>query len=133
MQQATVVLEQGLALCRATEIRFAQPYVGASLGSAYLWSGHTADAVPLLENAVEAITTMRILGLRSWFMTSLVEAYLVLGQITEAREQAEQAVALARAQQQRGFETWGLKLLGDIHAHDSTEIDQSGVDQGAAK
>ena len=104
------------------EFHIALPTVAALLGSAYLWSERAADAVPLLEEAVEAITAMRVLGLRSWFITFLAEAYLVPGQVAKAREQAEQAVALARAHQQRGSEAWGLKVLGDIHAHEPTEI-----------
>ncbi len=108
------------------EIRFALPFVAASLGSAYLWSGRAADAVPLQEEAVEAMTAMRILGFRSPLITFLAEAYLVLGRVAEAREQAEQAVALARAHQERGFEAWGLKLLGDVHAHEPAEAEQAG-------
>ncbi len=38
LAQGTRVLEPGLALCRATEIRLALPYFAAFLGSAYLWS-----------------------------------------------------------------------------------------------
>jgi len=68
---------------------------------------------------------MRILGLRSWFITFLTEAYLVLGRIAEALEQAEQTVALARAQKQRGWEAWALKVLGDIHAHEPGEVEQA--------
>jgi class 3 adenylate cyclase/tetratricopeptide (TPR) repeat protein len=123
---ATRVLEQGLALCRGMEIRFALPFVAAALGSAYLWSGRAADAVPLQEEAVEAFTAMRIQGFRSRFITFLAEAYLVLGRIAEAREQAEQAVALARAHQERGWEAWGLKLLGDVHVHEPAEAEQAG-------
>jgi tetratricopeptide (TPR) repeat protein len=78
--------------------------------------------VPLLEEAVEALTAMRVLAFRSSAIAFLAEAHLVLGRVAEAREQAEQAVALARAHQERGFEAWGLKLLGDIHAHESAEV-----------
>jgi hypothetical protein len=49
----------------------------------------------------------------------------VLARTVEAREQAEQAVALARADPQRGWEALGLKLLGDVHALAPTEMDQS--------
>jgi tetratricopeptide (TPR) repeat protein len=126
---ATRVLEPGLALCRAMESRLALPYVAASLGSAYLWSGRAAEAVPLLEEAVETVTAMRILGARSLSITLRAETYLVLGRIAEAREQAEQAVALARAHQQRGFEAWGLKLLGDVHAYEPAEPEQGGAGQ----
>jgi tetratricopeptide (TPR) repeat protein len=82
------------------EIRFALPFAAALLGSAYLWSGRAAEAVPLLEEAAEAFSAMRIPGVLSWLFQSLAEAYLVVGRIAEAREQAEQVVALARAHQQ---------------------------------
>jgi len=80
----------------------------------------------LLEEAVEAITAMRIRGLYSLLITLRAEAYLVLGRIAEAREQGEQAVALARAHQERGWEAWSLKLLGDVHAHEPAESEQAG-------
>jgi hypothetical protein len=32
---------------------------------------------------------------------------------------ADQAVILARARTERGHEAWGLRLLGEIHAHPS--------------
>ena len=69
------------------------PFVAACLGSAYLWSGRATDAVPLLEEAIEAFTAMRILTFRSLSITFLAEAYLILGRIAEAREQVEEAVA----------------------------------------
>ena len=62
-------------------------------------------------------------------MTFVAEAYLVLGRIAEAREQAEEAVALTRAHQQRGWEAWGLKVLGDVHAHEAVEVGQGGAEQ----
>jgi tetratricopeptide (TPR) repeat protein len=96
------------------------------LGSAYLLSGRAADAAPLLEEAVAAITAMRMLGLRSWLITFRAEAYLVLGSIGEAREQAEQAVALARVHLERASEAWGLKLLGDDHAQEPAEAEEVG-------
>jgi len=80
--------------------------------------------VALLEEAVEAITAMQMLGLRSLFITFLAEAHLVLGQRAKARELAEQALALARDHQQRGREAWSLKLLGDIHSQAPAEAAQ---------
>jgi class 3 adenylate cyclase/tetratricopeptide (TPR) repeat protein len=119
------VLEQGLALCRTMETRFVLPFVAAFLSSAYLWSGRAADAVPLLEEAVEESTAMGFLGYRPLLMTFRVEVCLVAGQVTEAREQAEQVVALARAREQPGWEAWGLKLLGDVHAHELVNAKQA--------
>jgi class 3 adenylate cyclase/tetratricopeptide (TPR) repeat protein len=122
---ATRVLEPGLASCRAMEIRVALPFVAASLGSSYLWSGRSAAAVLLLEEAVEAFTATRMLGFRSLFLPFLAEGYFVLGRIAEAREQAEQAVALARAHPLRGWEAWGLEQLGGIQAHESAGTEQA--------
>jgi class 3 adenylate cyclase/tetratricopeptide (TPR) repeat protein len=123
---ATRVLEPGLAVCREMEFRILLPLVAASLGSAYLWSGRAAGAVPLLEEAVEACTAMRLLSYRPLFITFLAEAYLVLGRVAEAREQTEHAVAWARAHQAKGWEAWGLKLFGDIHARALADPDQAG-------
>jgi len=122
---ATRVLEPGLALCQGMEFRAALPYVAAYLGSAYIWLGRAPEAVPLLETAVEALTAMRTLGVRSWIITFLADAYLVLGQVTEARNHAEEAVSLAHVHQERAWEAWGLKLLGDVHAHVPAEAEQA--------
>lgn len=123
---ATRVFEPGLALGRAFQTRLVQPFVTASLGSAYLWSGRASDGLPLLEEAVEGITTMSMVGLRSWFIPFLAEAYLVLGRIAQARELVEQSVDHARSHQERAWEAWGPKLLGDIYARVSVEPEQAG-------
>jgi len=122
---ATRMLEPGLALCRATESGLALPYFAGLLGCACAWSGRAVDALPLLEEAADAITTARVLGLRSRLMPFLTEADLGLGRVAEAREQAEQAVALARARRERGLEAWGLKLLGDVHAREPAEAERA--------
>src|SRR5262249_52448453 len=123
---ATRVLEPGLAACREMGIRFALPFLAASLGSACLWYGRAAEAVSLLEEAVEAHTARRVQLLHSMFITFLAEAYLVLGRAAEAREPAEQTVTLARANQERGCEAWGLKLLGDVQAREPAAVEQTG-------
>jgi class 3 adenylate cyclase/tetratricopeptide (TPR) repeat protein len=122
---ATRVLERGFGLCRATGNRLLLPFVAAVLGSAHLWSGRAAEAGPLLKEAVEATTAMRLLALRSLIIAFLAEADLACGRVTQARGQAEQAVAQARAHQERGFEAWDLKLLGDIHAHEPAAVEQA--------
>ncbi|MFQ5830833.1 MAG: AAA family ATPase, partial [Candidatus Methylomirabilia bacterium] len=123
---ATRAVEPGLALCRATGNRLALPYVATSLGAASLRSGRAIEAASLLEEAVQAFRGMRILSFRSLSITFLAEAYLMLGRVAAAREQAEQAVVLARAQEARGWEAWGLKVLGDVHAHEPAEANQAG-------
>jgi tetratricopeptide (TPR) repeat protein len=85
--------------------------------------------VLLLEEAVEAMTAMRMLGHVRWPSTLVAEAYLVLGRIAEARELADEAVAQGRASQEPSREAWGLKLLGDIYAHAPDEADQRAAEQ----
>ena len=122
---ATGILEKGLALARATEIRFALPFIATDLGGAYAGSGRAAEAVPLLNEAAEASRAMGVLGLLPLSIAFLAGAYLALGQIVEAAERAQEAVALARAQQQRGWEAWALKTLGDVHARDPLTAGQA--------
>ncbi len=126
------ILEPSLALCRELEIRVALPFVAATLGSVYLRSNRIADAVPLLQEALQAFSAMAITGLLSLAMTFLADAHLVLGDVDEARKQAEKAVLLAHAQQERGWEAWGLKLLGDVFVHESTELKRAAEIYGHA-
>ena len=122
---AVRVLEPGLALCRAMGLRMALPFVAAELGSAHLSCARTAAAVPLLEEAGEAFTGLGNV-LRSLFVTLLAEPYLVLGRVAEARELAEEVVARARTRRERGWEAWGLKLLGDVYTCEPAEAEQVG-------
>ena len=53
---------------------------------------------------------------------SLGEAQLLAGHLDEAHALAERALAHAREHQERGNQTYALRLLGDIAAHrDSPE------------
>jgi class 3 adenylate cyclase/tetratricopeptide (TPR) repeat protein len=121
------VQEPGLALCRATENGFALLFGATQLGSAYLWTGRAADALALLDEAIETSEAMHIVGHLSVAISFRAEAYFILGRVGEAREEAERAVALVRAEQQHGgVEAWALKLLGDIYAHSPADMEQAG-------
>jgi tetratricopeptide (TPR) repeat protein len=47
----------------------------------------------------------------------LGEAYLLAGRLEEARALAEQTLALARENQERGHQAYALHLLGEIATH----------------
>ena len=47
----------------------------------------------------------------------LSEAYLLAGRTDDAVELAGRALDLSRAQKERGFEAWTLRLLGEIALH----------------
>jgi tetratricopeptide (TPR) repeat protein len=47
----------------------------------------------------------------------LSEAYLLAGQVEDARACADRALTLTRKRGERGHEAWALRLLGEIAAH----------------
>ena len=53
LPQAIAMLERSLGVCQAGDIHLLFTYVASSLGYAYALSGHLAEALPLLEQAVE--------------------------------------------------------------------------------
>jgi tetratricopeptide (TPR) repeat protein len=82
---------------------------------AYALAGRIADAVPLLTRAMAQATAMtrgnsRRLG------RLLGELQLLAGCLDEAHALVERSLALTRAHQERGNETYALYLLGDIAA-----------------
>jgi tetratricopeptide (TPR) repeat protein len=116
LEQAVAVLERGLELCRDWSIPVWFPRLASTLGSALVLSGRVAEALPLLEQALEQKLPMRAAGDQSWSLASLSEGYLAAGRPSDAARLAEQARGLARAQRDRGTEAWVERLRGEIAA-----------------
>ena len=93
------------------------PTIAATLGRAYAVTGRMIDAVPLLEDAVEQFTSMRLLGLRGYPMLALSEAYLLADRLEDATSLGHDTLAYARNHKKRGIEAYTLRILGDIAAH----------------
>ena len=55
------MLEQALDLAQEAHIRLLIPWIAAALGAAYALAGQTADALPLLEQAVAQAVAMRFM------------------------------------------------------------------------
>jgi len=115
---AIAVLEQALETCRKRELRFIMPWIAGELGRAYALSGRTGDAVPLLERTVEETERLRMMMIHPHHVSMLAEAYMLVGRRADAFRIIEQALRLARAHKQRGFEAEALKILGDIAARE---------------
>ena len=113
-EKATPLAERAFDICRNTEIVSESSRAMADLGYAYLHTDRIANALTLLEQAVERPTMRRSYSQQvSW----LSEAYLLAGRREEAHQVASRALSLARDKKERGYEAWTLRLLGEIAAH----------------
>jgi tetratricopeptide (TPR) repeat protein len=73
----------------------------------------------LITQTVEQITAMDLVGYQVLCRLPLGEAQLLAGRLEEAHTHTEQALALARAHQERGNEAYALHLLSEIAARRS--------------
>jgi tetratricopeptide (TPR) repeat protein len=97
-------------------LRLLVPLVAAPLGAAYALAGRTAEALPLLEQAVAQAVAMHYLWDHALRTVWLSEAYLLAGRLNEAGTQAQRALEFSRAHQERGHEAYALWLLGEVAA-----------------
>jgi tetratricopeptide (TPR) repeat protein len=120
VQRAIPVLERAMGLCQDWHILLSVPVQAAALGLAYALDGRVAAGLALAEHGVEqavAVCRPRILA---FAVIQLSEAYVLAGRLEEARQRAEQALALAHQYQLRGNQAWALWLLGESTARQAS-------------
>jgi class 3 adenylate cyclase/tetratricopeptide (TPR) repeat protein len=105
-------LERAVGICQEANLPVYFPWLAAALGAAYTQAGRVADAVPLLTQAI----AMERVDVQALCRLSLGEAQALAGRLEEAHALAERALAHARAHQERGYQAYALRLLGDIAA-----------------
>jgi class 3 adenylate cyclase/tetratricopeptide (TPR) repeat protein len=103
------------------------PVLALSLGPAYTLAGRVAEALSLLEQAVEQSGVERAVIFQPFLIVGLAEATLLDDRATEAHDLAVRARDLARTSGQRGSEAWSLWLLGAISAR-RTSLDTQGAE-----
>jgi class 3 adenylate cyclase/tetratricopeptide (TPR) repeat protein len=118
LPQALSRLERAMGLCQEADLQLYFPTIAWPLGLAYALYRRGADALPLLEQAVEQSAAIGRRVQYALFIATLGEALLLVGRLEEARHRAGQALELARTHKERGHEAWALRLLGEIAAHD---------------
>jgi tetratricopeptide (TPR) repeat protein len=117
LEPAIQVLEQGLALCRASGNRTDSRMIAAGLGYASALRGRLTEGRMLLEEAIrEDIRTGGWTG-NAYRVAWLSEVYRLAGRGEEAWQHARQALDLARQQKERGNEARALHQLGVVQAH----------------
>jgi len=118
LHRATLALEHALEVCQGVDSPLLFHAVSATLGYAYALSGRTAEAIPLLEEAVERPVlngTQQGQSLRTIWLS---EAYLLASRELDARTAAQRALGLARQHKERGHEAYTLLLFGEIASHE---------------
>jgi tetratricopeptide (TPR) repeat protein len=124
LEHAIRVLEQGLALCRASGSRDWLRSIMADLGYAYALQGRLAEGRTLLEEGInENIRTGA--RQRPRFVAWLSEICRLAGRGEEARQHAHQALHLAWQQKDRGDEALALHQLGVVYAHAAPNVVQA--------
>jgi class 3 adenylate cyclase/tetratricopeptide (TPR) repeat protein len=119
LPRALPLLERAVGLCQAADMTGPAwfPLFAAPLGAAYTLAMRVADAVPLLTQAMEQMIATDIVGWQAFCSLPLAEAQMLAGCLKEAQALAERTLALTRAHQERGYQAYALRLLGDIAAH----------------
>ena len=126
LHQATLALEHALEICQGVDSPPLFHAVSSALGYAYALSGRSAEAIPLLEEAVERSVSGPNHEGQSLRTIWLCEAYLLAGREADARAAAQRALGLARQHKERGHEAYTLRLLGEIAAReDSLDVDDA--------
>ena len=113
LEDAVVVLERGLQLCRAESFRIPFPALASTLGTVYVGSGRVVEGLALLQEAAGPNTTLEHHFVPAG-LTNLGWGYLLAGRPDEATEVAARALNLARERHDRGVEGYALRLLGEI-------------------
>ncbi|HSX77814.1 MAG TPA: tetratricopeptide repeat protein [Candidatus Saccharimonadia bacterium] len=114
--QAIAALARALDLAQGAYLQLLVPFIATPLGAAYTLAGQTADALPLLEQAVVQAVAMHYMWDHALRVVWLGAAYLRAGRLAEAGTQAQRALEFSRAHQERGHAAYTLQLLGEIAA-----------------
>jgi class 3 adenylate cyclase/tetratricopeptide (TPR) repeat protein len=112
--RAIAVLERGLARELDEHSTRVWPFIGSALGAAYTHAGRLAEALPLLEEAVERAATVNLKANQSLRLARLAEAHLTAGRPESAFPLAAQALDLAQEHRERGYEANALRLLASV-------------------
>jgi tetratricopeptide (TPR) repeat protein len=118
LHQATLSLKHALEVCRGVDNPLLFHAVSSTLGYAYALARRSAEAIPLLEEAVERPILTAAQEAQSLRTIWLSEAYLLAGREADACAAAQRALGLARQHKERGHEAYTLRLLGEIAARE---------------
>jgi class 3 adenylate cyclase/tetratricopeptide (TPR) repeat protein len=121
-REAILGLEAGTQALRDAGVQTWMVGGAGPLGYALAMTGRVPEGIALLRDAVAQARSRRTYETR--WMAHLCEAHLLGGQLAEAREFAERALALALQRAERGVEARVRSLLGAIEAQTPRQGDR---------
>jgi len=114
LPRALPLLERFMGICQDTGLTAVSTLLAEPLGAAYTLGGRVTDALPLLTQTLEQLTSMARVDFQARCQLSLGEAHMLAGHLDEAYTLAERALAHARTYQERGNQAYALHLLSEI-------------------
>jgi DNA-binding SARP family transcriptional activator/tetratricopeptide (TPR) repeat protein len=113
--RAIAILEHALPLCESGgDLAAYFSRIATSLGGAYVLAGRLPEALTLLERADAHDASIAFAYGHPLVLATLAEARLRAGNVERAGADADRGLALGRANGQRGWEAWGLRIRGEI-------------------
>lgn len=115
LDTAIRLAEEALKLAEAYDLRFEQALAHLNVGEALMESGqpHRARTDHLIA-ALHILDELKITYLRAEVERSMAEAFLQEGELEQAEQAANNAIALALAQESGSDEGIGLRVLGAV-------------------
>jgi class 3 adenylate cyclase/tetratricopeptide (TPR) repeat protein len=105
-------LERGMELCDRWSLRIWRPRVASSLGVAYGRAGRAEAGLVLARQAVTDVERMRLTVDKAMVLVRLGQAALLAGHVQEAEARGRQALEIALAHEEKGYEAWARFLIG---------------------
>jgi DNA-binding winged helix-turn-helix (wHTH) protein/tetratricopeptide (TPR) repeat protein len=112
--RATTLLERALGICREVGLVLHFPMVAVPLAGTYVLAGRAAAAVALLEGTLERVLAHGMTNFFGVCRYALAEALVALGRLDEATDRANEALSVVRRQEERGYEAYTLRVLGEL-------------------
>ena len=116
LNEAIPRLERSLAMTKANQTPPSTATLSI-LAHTYALADRVAEALPLFDESLERAAANRFLPCNSLWIGWWGEAALMAGRPEAAMQHATRAVEISRAQKERGYEAYALRLLGKIAAH----------------
>src|SRR4029450_5395909 len=117
LPRALPLLERAVGICQDVDLPGYFPWFAPALGAAYTLGGRVADAMSLLTQAMEWTNATGMIVPEAPCSLPLAEAQVLAGRLEEAQALAECTLALTCERQQRGYQAYTLRLLGEIAVH----------------